>query len=136
MEEPISVAAYCKRHNTSTQAVYAKIKRGTIQSTIVNGLKMVFDEDDTIIAPDSNAYTILLQETIADQRKEIKRLHKRIRQIEKRRDNIYNVIVKLLDSKHSQSLIAAPDNIIDVKPRKSKSKKKSRKKKSRKKKKK
>ena len=119
MSDTITVAEYCKRHNTSTQAVYARIKRGTLNSTIVNGMKMIVDDsvadiqshDTTIL----NEYTRLLQSTIKEQKKEIKRLHKTIKLLEKERFKSVDALIGVLTDKSTPRHIE-DHSVIDVKP--------------------
>lgn len=84
--ETISVAEYCKRHNVSSQSVYAKIKRGTLEHTVVNGIKMVVDDSPFSTGSEEvtndNAVINLLQSIINDLKKENKRLKKRITKLE------------------------------------------------------
>lgn len=131
MSDTITVAEYCKRHNTSTQAVYAKIKRGTIQSTIVNGLKKVVDDTPGDLQPElqteTNEFTTkvedVLNSVIKEQRKEIKRLHKTIKRLE---DERFKDLSALRDVFMNRTpLLTTTDDVIDLAPiKKSKKKKK------------
>lgn len=127
MSETISVAEYCKRHNTSTQAVYARIKRGTLESTVVNGLKMVIDENidnnQSTVADNNNEFTMLLQSIIKQQKKEIKRLHKTIKRLEDERFKSVDALIEVL-SGNGKLLLPNNEDIIDVVPKKKKKKKK------------
>ncbi len=123
MSDTITVAEYCKRHNTSTQAVYARIKRGTLHNTVVNGVKMIVDDsvadiqssDTTIL----NEYTMLLQSTIKEQKKEIKRLHRTIKQLEKQNIKSIDTMLKLFTNDTKQIGFDSSD-YIEVKPGKNK----------------
>ena len=102
MSDTITVAEYCKRHNTSTQAVYARIKRGTLESTVVNGIKMVIDNIPTEVATDTNEIATLMQSIINDQKKEIKRLHRTIKQLEKQNIKSIDTMLKLFTNDTKQ----------------------------------
>jgi len=131
MSDTISVAEYCKRHNTSSQAVYARIKRGSIKSTIVNGLKMVVDEE---VAPEQRSdtdITTVLQSIIKDQKKEIKRLHKRIKLLEGQTVEDMQLLRQIITGKVALAAPAdtATDDAIEaeIAPAKKKKRKKKRK---------
>lgn len=142
--ESITVTEYCKRHNVSTQSVYSRIKRGTIEHEVVNGVKMVFDGDvaqtqsvPTPIVNDYNDVIDLMQSIIDNQQKEIKRLIKRINKLEKNGDKNADVLREILLGKikpiQLEQLGQVPIDVdvdIDVEQpkKKKKSKKKSKKK--------
>ncbi len=123
MSDTITVKEYCKRHNTSTQAVYARIKRGTLESTVVNGIKMIVDnsivEDTTIY----NGTATLMQSIIKDQKREIKRLHKTIKQLEKQNIKSIDTMLKLF-ANNTNKIAFDNSDYIDVKEKKKKRKKK------------
>lgn len=125
MADTITVAEYCKRHNTSTQAVYARIKRGTLKSTVVNGLKMVVDESVADNETINNDITMLLQSIVKEQKKEIKRLHKTIARLEAERFKSIDALLSVITGGDTVKLPSTTeDHVIDVVEKKKKKKKK------------
>ncbi len=127
MNDAMTVSDYCKLHKVSSQSVYARIKRGTIESTVVNGIKMVIDNSIADIATQSNDITMLLQSIVADQKKEIKRLHKSIKQNKKERDHSCKQFEKMLDMMRQINTPVLPvidAEVLEVKPKKKKKKRK------------
>ncbi len=137
MKKLVTVGEYCKINGVTVQSVYARINRGTLEHEIVKGVKMVLTDSATALTMDSkatmneevNSYTTLLQSTIKSQKKEIKRLHKTIKQLEKQNIKSMDTLIKLFsgDIKHIMPVNKSSDEFIEAKL--SKKKKKSNKKK-------
>ena len=129
MQVKQSVNEYCTLHKVTPQSVYARIKRGTLEAIKENGVTMVLVEVETPIQdeakPISNDIQTILQSIINDQKKEIKRLHKTIKQLEKQRFKDMDVLRDILTGKVSApALTAKPKDFIDVKLDKKKKKRK------------
>jgi len=123
LQDFISISEYAKLNKVSPQSVYARIKRGTLQSKEVNGITMVLNSEFTslnkgnltIHQDNNNEFSNMYKEIIKIQTKEIKRLNKRILKLE-------SFIDKLIGIDKDNT-----DNIYDVKPiKKKKNKKKKR----------
>jgi len=123
LQDFISISEYAKLNKVSPQSVYARIKRGTLQSKEVNGITMVLNSEFTslnkgnltIHQDNNNEFSNMYKEIIKIQTKEIKRLNKRILKLE-------SFIDKLIEIDKDNT-----DNIYNVKPiKKKKNKKKKR----------
>lgn len=80
----ISIQEYSTRYNVSKQSVYARIKSGSIQAVIKDGVKMIQDDSQD---KEGNFQPIDKAESIHIKayEKEIKRLKKEVKQLKKDR---------------------------------------------------
>ena len=125
MQVKQSVTEYCNINKVTSQSVYARIKRGTLKSVKENGITMLLIEDTTPPAmddeqhtqPKSNDVEMLLQSIIKDKNKEIKRLHKTIKQLQAQVHKDMDLLLNILsgETKPMQiGLNSSTDDVIDV----------------------
>jgi len=92
--EKLTVVEYCKRYGVTPQAVYPRIKRGTLEAVKEHGITMILVNDETATqgaySSENNAHTIdyedalikHLNATIKRETKKNKDLNKRIKKLE------------------------------------------------------
>lgn len=120
----ISVQEYATRYKVSQQSVYARIKSGSIQAVIKDGVKMIQDDRQdkaNNIQPIDKTDSIHIKAL----KKEIKRLKKDLKKSEEKRERSDNRLDQLLNLMLSKKEIPFfKDEIIDVAIKKKKKRKK------------
>lgn len=98
----ISVQEYSSRYKVSKQSVYARIKSGSIQVVVKDGIKMIQDNSQDVVNAEStnsqdNSQPAVNAESIEITylKKEIKRLKKELKKKEKKEEKLENKIDKL-----------------------------------------
>jgi len=122
MQVKQSVTEYCTINKVTPQSVYARIKRGTLESVKENGITMLLIEDATPLAmddeqhikPKSNEVEMLLQSIIKDKNKEIKRLHKTIKQLQGQVHKDMDLLLNILSGETKPMQIATKPTKGDV----------------------
>lgn len=120
--QKITVSEYATRFNISVQAVYKRIKVGSLKSVEENGIKFVVVED-TGLKPILNNVESEFKELfkiIKKQQKEITRLNKKLEKSQKRESKVLKQFI--VEMKYLQ--LKAPDDIIDIEPKNKKRRKK------------
>ena len=120
----LTVNQYAANEGISVQSVYARIKRGTLNSIEENGIKYVLLEDTSVkrksADPLKQAFKIIKR-----QDKQIKDLHKEIKRLTRKNEEQN----KFLIGKYENALPAPKqDDVVDVKIKPKKKDKKKRKK--------
>jgi len=129
----ITVKQYAKQHGVSEQSVYGKIKRGTIDTTLIKGVAMIETAPSTTNATPETTNTTqaqllikLQKQLVKQQRREIKSRDKQIEDLRRQnavlQERYYALTVLLQTDRASQLNYEAP---IEVKIKKKKQKKKS-----------
>ncbi len=110
----ISVPEYAKQQKVSVQAIYGRIKRGSIETVIEDGIKMI----------EVQGKTKKLQSKCKCKhyKREIKSLKKQIKRVIKDKDRQYLQLEKLFD-RLLQVQTPRLSEVIDLKPIKKKRKK-------------
>ena len=123
----LTVTQYAKQHGTSKQAVYDRIKRGTIKVSIVDNIQMIDTSDLKPTTSDTSNKTVdsksmvfkeikrAYKQIIKQQRKEIKRLESELKYCRDSKDSSYIKLESLFNKLYSTEQI-----IHDVKAKKKK----------------
>lgn len=88
--ELITVQEYINRYKVSKQSVYARIKSGSIQSVVKDGVKMIQDDSQPMVNADSIELKYL--------KKELKKLKKELKEIKKEKAKSEDRIDKLFEA--------------------------------------
>lgn len=130
----ITIKQYAENEGISVQSVYAKIKRGSLNSVEENGIKyVVLDEKGIKHSLNPNVenrfkevFKIVkrLQKQIKLKDKEIKRLTKQLAKCNKKSEKVYLSYIAELKQLQLKAPVNIDEDIIDVKEKKKKSKKK------------
>lgn len=120
----ITIQEYSTRHNVSKQSVYARIKSGSIQAVIKDGVKMIQDDSQ-----DNGGNFQAIDKTdsshIKALKKEIKRLKKDLKKSEEKRERSDDRLDQLLNLMLSKKeLPTIKGEVIDVAIKKKKKRKK------------
>lgn len=136
MQKKQSVSEYCTLNKVTPQSVYARIKRGTLEAVKENGVSMLLIEvpnapesdSQATINDETNTIQTLLQSIINDQKKEIKRLHKTIKQLEKQRYKDMDAMRDFLTGKASMPVLEyKKEDFVEAQVSKKKKKRKKKK---------
>lgn len=133
--ELITVQEYINRYKVSKQSVYARIKSGSIQSVVKDGVKMIQDVSQPLVNAESTQSQDDSQSTVNPDsieikylKKEIKRLKKELKEVKKEKakseeriDRLFDVIV------NRKELPGTTGEIVDVAMIEKKKKKKKKK---------
>ncbi len=112
----ITVPEYAKRQGVSVQAIYQRIKRGSIEVVIEDGIKL--------IEVPAKAKKKRVKGQCKHYKQTIKALKRDIERIVNDKDQAYRQLEKLFDKVLSLNTLALPSPVIEVKPlKKSKGKK-------------
>ncbi len=107
----ISVPEYAKRQGVSVQAIYQRIKRGSIEVVVEGGIKYIQVQGKSKAKSECKHY-----------KREIKSLKKQIKRVIKDKDRQYLQLEKLFD-RLLQVQTPRLSEVIDLKPIKKKRKK-------------
>ena len=116
----ITVKQYAENEGISVQSVYAKIKRGSLNSVEENGTKYVVVEEEAIKPKVENTLKGAFK-IIKRLQKENKRLQADLRACSKGKDKVFKSYLK-----QYQKALTPPkqDDVVDIKIKKKKKKKK------------
>jgi len=130
MSKLLTVTQYANQNKVSVQSVYQRIKRGTLTSTIIDGIQYIdlttkqsLDNDTNLTQVNIlNELNVYHEQIINGFKREIKLLKKQLKKCEKKKNIEYDRLNKLFN------LLYLPEdtsnNIIDVKVKKRKKNKK------------
>jgi len=120
--ELITVQEYINRYKVSKQSVYARIKSGSIQSVVKDGVKMIQDVSQPLV----NAESMHIQDKSQDVvnpdsielkylKKELKKLKKELKEVKKEKAKSEERIDKLFEAiLNRKELSGTTGEIIDV----------------------
>jgi vacuolar-type H+-ATPase subunit I/STV1 len=130
---------YAAQHQVSPQSVYARIKRGTLKTIIVDGVSYIAQPENTTVSQSTNEKSKPInpcKEIKQLYKQQIKQLNKRVKQLEKqlekeesRKNENYEQLKDLFGLLVNNNLIApvSKTDIIDAEVQEHKKKKKKKK---------